>query len=72
MCIFTPPPPPSLSLSLLRIAWCANSLYRDQEQLKKAEELFMDLDIRRQQLKLGVDQLEDRLQDVQVSYRWFM
>ena len=32
----------------------------------------MDLDIRRQQLKLGVDQLEDRLQDVQVSYRWFM
>jgi len=30
----------------------------------------MDLDIRRQQLKLGVDQLEDRLQDVQVSYQF--
>jgi len=40
-----------------------------QEQLKKAEELFLDMDVRRQKLKLSVDQLEERLLDVQVSFR---
>lgn len=40
-----------------------------QEQLKKAEELFLDMDVRRQGLKLSVDQLEERLLDVQVSRR---
>lgn len=36
-----------------------------EEQLKKAEEAFTDMDMRRRQLKLSVDQLEERLLDVQ-------
>ena len=38
-----------------------------EEQLKKAEELFADMDSRRQQLKLGVTQLEERLLEVQAT-----
>ena len=37
-----------------------------QEQLKAAEELWFDMDARRKQLKLSVDQLEERLVQVQV------
>lgn len=40
-----------------------------QEQLAKTEELFYDMDARRKQLKLSVDQLEERLLEVQVPAR---
>jgi hypothetical protein len=53
------------------VCWCVCvcvcvCVYAWQEQLKRAEELFADMDVRRQQLKLSVGMLEERLLDFQV------